>query len=92
MPLIAPSSYQPPARLWNGHLQTIIPSLFRKVTVSYDRERIETPDDDFLDMDWAFSVNSQQSAASRESDPASCWSLLTATCKLSGYSVPWPGR
>ncbi|QHV95706.1 YheT family hydrolase [Spirosoma endbachense] len=87
MPLIAPSSYQPPARLWNGHLQTIIPSLFRKVTVSYDRERIETPDDDFLDMDWAFSVNSQQSAASREStqsatgvssrQPANCLVILS---------------
>jgi hypothetical protein len=54
MPLIAPSSYEPPARLWNGHLQTIIPSLFRKVPVSYVRERIETPDDDFLDLDWSF--------------------------------------
>ncbi|GAB4026494.1 YheT family hydrolase [Spirosoma koreense] len=53
MPLIAPSSYEPPARLWNGHLQTIIPSLFRKVQVSYVRERIETPDDDFLDLDWS---------------------------------------
>ncbi|UFH56895.1 YheT family hydrolase [Spirosoma sp. KNUC1025] len=55
MPLIAPSNYEPPTRLWNGHLQTIIPSLFRKVEVSYVRERIETPDDDFLDLDWAFS-------------------------------------
>ena len=53
MPLIAPSSYKPPTRLWNGHLQTIIPSLFRKVEVSYVRERIETPDDDFLDLDWS---------------------------------------
>ena len=54
MPLIAPSSYQPPTRLWSGHLQTIIPSLFRKVSVPYVRERIDTPDDDFLDLDWAF--------------------------------------
>ncbi|GAB4004293.1 alpha/beta fold hydrolase [Spirosoma migulaei] len=60
MPLIAPSSYKPPTRLWNGHLQTIIPSLFRKVAVSYVRERIETPDDDFLDLDWANSMNSEQ--------------------------------
>ena len=55
MPLIAPSTYEPPTRLWNGHLQTIIPSLFRKVAVTYVRERIETPDDDFLDLDWAYS-------------------------------------
>ncbi|QDK80951.1 alpha/beta fold hydrolase [Spirosoma sp. KCTC 42546] len=60
MPLIAPSSYKPPTRLWNGHLQTIIPSLFRKVAVSYVRERIKTPDDDFLDLDWANSINSKQ--------------------------------
>lgn len=53
MPLIAPSSYRPLARLWNGHLQTIVPSLFRKVAVSYVRERIQTPDQDFLDLDWA---------------------------------------
>jgi len=53
MPLIAQSSYRPPTRLWNGHLQTIIPSLFRKVTVAYVRERVETPDDDFLDIDWS---------------------------------------
>jgi hypothetical protein len=53
MPLIAKSSYQPPTHLWNGHLQTIIPSLFRKVTVPYVRERIDTPDNDFLDLDWA---------------------------------------
>lgn len=57
MPLIAPSTYEPPTRLWNGHLQTIIPSLFRKVMVSYGRERIETLDDDFLDLDWAFANN-----------------------------------
>lgn len=56
MPLIAPSSYRPPARLWNGHLQTIVPSLFRKVSVSYTRERIDTPDDDFLDLDWAYAT------------------------------------
>ncbi|GAB3643172.1 YheT family hydrolase [Spirosoma arcticum] len=60
MPLIAPSTYEPPARLWNGHLQTIIPSLFRKVTVNYVRERIDTPDDDFLDLDWAYSNRSAE--------------------------------
>ncbi len=54
MPLIAQSSYQPPVRLWNGHLQTIIPSLFRKITVPYVRERMDTPDDDFLDLDWSY--------------------------------------
>lgn len=46
-------SYKPPLFLFNGHLETIFPSLIRRVTVPpYVRERISTPDDDFLDLDW----------------------------------------
>jgi uncharacterized protein len=54
MPVI-PSSYQrSPYYLFNGHLQTIIPGLFRKVnTITYRRERIFTADGDFLDLDWS---------------------------------------
>jgi predicted alpha/beta-fold hydrolase len=38
----------------NGHLQTILPSLLRRVPgVAYVRERIDTPDDDFIDLDWS---------------------------------------
>jgi uncharacterized protein len=38
----------------NPHVQTIMPSLLRKVTgVTYRRERIDTPDGDFLDLDWS---------------------------------------
>lgn len=68
MPLIVPSTYQPPALLWTGHLQTIVPSLFRKVSVAYVRERIETPDDDFLDLDWIYASNrsEQQPLAERQ--------------------------
>ncbi len=52
MPILAKSSYIPPAGFSNGHIQTIFPTLFRKVKgVSYERERIGTPDDDFLDLD-----------------------------------------
>jgi hypothetical protein len=54
MPLVESSSYQPPIYLRNGHLQTIYPSLFRRVNaVPYQRERIDTPDGDFLDLDWS---------------------------------------
>jgi uncharacterized protein len=54
MPLITTSLYQPPYWLPNGHFQTVFPSLFRKVeNVVYKRERINTPDHDFLDLDWA---------------------------------------
>ena len=38
----------------NGHIQSIYPTLFRKLdTGFYERERIFTPDDDFLDIDWS---------------------------------------
>ena len=53
MPILPSSPYSSPAWLYNGHLQTIIPSLFRKVyNVHYTRERTMTPDEDFLDLDW----------------------------------------
>jgi len=54
MPLIPHSDYTPPRWQFNGHLQTIVPSTFRKVEgVQYRRERMETPDGDFLDLDWS---------------------------------------
>lgn len=47
------NSYQAPLLLFNKHLETIYPSLIRKVEgITYERERITTPDDDFLDLDW----------------------------------------
>lgn len=37
-----------------GHLQTILPAILRRVSVvTRTRERIATPDGDFLDLDWA---------------------------------------
>lgn len=45
--------YKRPWYLFNAHLETIWPSLFRRVEQpSYRRERITTTDDDFLDLDW----------------------------------------
>lgn len=42
-----------PSNLGNGHLETIIPYLFRPIKKQvYKRERIDTPDHDFLDLDW----------------------------------------
>lgn len=46
-------NYLPPFFLFNPHLETIFPALLRRVTLTaYTRERITTPDDDFLDLDW----------------------------------------
>ncbi|MBX2916536.1 MAG: alpha/beta fold hydrolase [Cyclobacteriaceae bacterium] len=46
-------AYRAPAILFTNHLETIYPALLRTVNgVVYSRERISTPDDDFLDLDW----------------------------------------
>jgi len=53
MPLIKNSSYQTSLLKKSGHYQSIYPSLFRKVEFQEPaRERISTPDSDFLDLDW----------------------------------------
>ncbi len=54
MPVINQSTYPgPPRYLFNGHLQTIVPSVFRKVEgVVYERERFLLSDGDFVDIDW----------------------------------------
>lgn len=45
--------YTPPRWLPTSHAQTIIPALFaRRPAVAYRRERWETPDADFIDLDW----------------------------------------
>lgn len=46
-------SYKPPFFLVNGHLETIYPALFRSPQFKpYQRERLLTDDDDFIDLDW----------------------------------------
>jgi predicted alpha/beta-fold hydrolase len=55
MPVIHNSAITSPYWLPNGHFQSIYPALFRKVKgVNYQRERIFTPDEDFLDLDWSY--------------------------------------
>lgn len=54
MPIIERSSYRAPFCLRNGHLQTILASSVRKADAGlYVRERIDTSDGDFLDLDWS---------------------------------------
>ena len=53
MPILE-SSYRPRGLFKNAHASTIIPSSLRRVlAVSYVRERLETPDGDFIDLDWS---------------------------------------
>ncbi|MDR7131097.1 putative alpha/beta-fold hydrolase [Algoriphagus sp. 4150] len=53
MPLVKNITYTRPKWLFNGHLETIYPSVFRKVIAPNPvKERIITSDGDFLDLDW----------------------------------------
>ena len=54
MPILPDSNYKHrPFLFFSKHIETIYPSAFRKVTpVSYERERLELSDGDFLDIDW----------------------------------------
>ena len=48
------STYCPPFLLGNGHVQTVLPVMYRSIHgVIYTRERISTWDNDFLDLDWS---------------------------------------
>ncbi len=53
MPVLHLSTYRRSPLLRNGHIESIYPALFRKVNgFQYERERLELPDDDFVDLDW----------------------------------------
>jgi predicted alpha/beta-fold hydrolase len=58
MPFVQ-SNFQRSPYLFNGHVETIIPALFRNVEVGFSRERITLPDGDFLDLDWIKNGNRQ---------------------------------
>ncbi|MDW7694176.1 alpha/beta fold hydrolase [Flammeovirgaceae bacterium SG7u.111] len=54
MPILQPKKFSIPVYQYNKHLQTIVPSFFRKIEeIDFSRERIATPDGDFLDLDWS---------------------------------------
>lgn len=55
MPVIHLKSRISPYWLPNGHFQSIYPALFRQINgIKYFREKIVTPDDDFLNLDWSY--------------------------------------
>ena len=44
--------YRAPWWAGNAHIQTILPALIPVSMPAYQRERWDTPDDDFIDLDW----------------------------------------
>lgn len=83
MPIIKNIQYKPPFYLFNQHLETIVPSALRKVKgVKYERERIETQDGDFLDIDWVRNNNSRLIIASHGLEGSSERPYIQGVAKL----------
>ena len=77
--------YKPPFFQPTPHLQTIIPSIFRKLKgIKYQRERIKTPDNDFLDLDWCFTTNLDIDGPNLKSEIANPKSLVILSHGLEG--------
>lgn len=61
MPYISHSTYHPPLPFRQGHINTVFAALGRRLpAMPYIRERWDTPDGDFLDVDWAAQGNSRR--------------------------------
>ncbi|MGJ3236148.1 YheT family hydrolase [Marivirga sp.] len=87
MPIIKNIQYKPPFYLFNQHLETIVPSALRKVKgVKYERERIETQDGDFLDIDWVRNNNSRLIIASHGLEGSSERPYIQGVAKLFGQN------
>lgn len=57
------AEYRPPLLFRNAHLQTIYPTIYRKTPlITPERERVWTPDGDFLDLDWSLDRNGERLA------------------------------
>ena len=54
--------YQPPSWLAGAHAQTIYPALFKRPGPPLRRQRLETFDGDFIDLDWLDAPAAQASA------------------------------
>ena len=97
MPVITPSSYRPPIGFGSGHAQSIYPAVFRRVkNVTARRERIDTPDGDFLDLDWSPRVRRRLAVLSHGLEGSSSQpyiqGMATALCARDWDCLAWNFR
>ncbi len=85
MPYIEKSTFFVHKLFKHAHVQTILPLLLRKThnIVHYKRQRINTPDNDWLDLDFSFVTNKPQDSIAilshgMEGDSSSTYMLRTA--------------
>jgi len=89
MPIIESSSYKPPLFFRNAHVSTIYTALFRQnARVKFTRERLETPDNDFLDLDWIKRDSSRLAILCHGLEGSSDNAYISNTAKtLSEYDI-----
>lgn len=89
MPYISPSTYKAPLLLKNHHVQTIYRPLYHKVEgVNYKRERFNTPDGDFLDLDWSKQGNKKLIIACHGLEGSTESTYIKSLCKYAN-SKKW---
>ena len=90
MPVIL-SRFHPPALLAGGHLQTILAALLpRRIALATERERLELPDGDFLDLDWTRAGHDRLAILSHGLEGSSTQKYvrgLAATLHAAGWDV-----
>ena len=90
MPILS-NDYKPPFLFKYRHINTIYSSLFRKTKpVFFKRKRIETLDDDFLDIDFIENSSKKIVILCHGLEGSSDSKYIQATAKLlslNGYSV-----
>ena len=62
--------YRAPVWLPGGHAQTIYPAFVPRPAIRYRRQRIDTPDGDFVDFDWLESAEARAVSLFRNADRA----------------------
>lgn len=60
------AGFRPPPGLGNRHVQTLLPRALPRVALKVDREVLELPDGDFVELAWA------RPAPSRPTPPSWC--------------------
>ncbi|MDC0014100.1 alpha/beta fold hydrolase [Flavobacteriaceae bacterium] len=90
MPIIA-ADYQPSFPFRNGHINTVYSSLFRKIKpLPFVRKRIETADDDFLDIDFLENGSEKIVILCHGLEGSSSSKYIQATARLlhaNGYAI-----
>lgn len=74
-------TYIPTLFFKNGHANTIVPALFRKVDFEYTRERVELEDGDFLDLDWHVKGNKKLAIVLHGLESETQVSYMKGMCK-----------